>query len=339
MSRLVDCAIIGTGPAGLAAALQAVRQGLSVALFEKNQTGGQALAANLIENFPGFADGISGRELMKRFISQVRAHGICVFKNEVDRVCKNKHLFDIHIRTRLKAFKLKGGLSPRDKLGGLPSLPETAQPPLGFEMSSNDKYIQSLTVIVASGLVPKKLDVPGEEGLKDKRIFYYADPVSIPCRGKHVAVIGSGDAAFDQALNFSKYAGQVGILMRSDSASCIPKLAEAAKQRGIRISSNTTVAAFTEENDKLVINTKSKEETICDLAVVCIGKEEGMSFLAGDLKKDRIPGLYFAGDCIHGRHRHIAIAVGDGTLAAMKAAEYRGTSPVVDKYEDSFKTR
>ena len=76
----IDVAIVGAGPAGLMAAMQAKRQGLSVALFEKNRPGGQALAANLIENFPGMPNGIRGPELVQRFIEQVKAHGIQIRK-------------------------------------------------------------------------------------------------------------------------------------------------------------------------------------------------------------------------------------------------------------------
>jgi thioredoxin reductase (NADPH) len=279
----VDCAIVGAGPAGLACAMQAVRQGLEIALFEKARPGGQALAANRIENYPGFAEGITGRELMQRFVSQVTSQGIEIRHEVVSRVARPGEL---------------------------------------FRVETNMGVTESRALVIASGLRPRRLGVPGEDDLVDYRLFYYADPAEISHEGAEVAIIGSGDAAFDQALSFGDRAKKVTIALKYSTPTCAPLLAGRAAKAGIDVLPDRSVVALGDEGSGIRIDFADGEELCANIAIVCIGKERDCSFIDGPLLGDGVPGIYFAGDCHRDRDRHISIAIGDGVASAMKAAEY-----------------
>lgn len=281
--KIVDCAIVGAGPAGLASALQAARQGLTIALFERAKPGGQALAANMIENYPGFAEGITGRELMNRFISQVMTHGIAIRKEEVLRITKSEKHFTIE--------------TEKGKTG-------------------------STALVVASGLRPKRLGVPGEDELIGRNIYYYADPQTVPHEGKEVLVVGSGDAAFDQALSFSKRASSVRIAMKYDCPRCTPLLATRVMSAEIELLPCNRVGSFEREGGCVKVNFEGGESTRADTIVVCAGKERDLSFMNEILSGNDECGIFYAGDCQRDRDRHISIAIGDGVVAAMKASEY-----------------
>jgi thioredoxin reductase (NADPH) len=283
----VDCAIVGAGPAGLACAMQAVRQGLSIALFEKARPGGQALAANRIENYPGFAEGITGRELMERFVAQVVSHGIAIRREVVSSVTRPDALFEI-------------------------------ETDLG--------RTESHALVVASGLRPRRLRVPGESDLENNRLFYYADPAEVPHEGAEIAIIGSGDAAFDQALSFGERASRVTIAMKYATPRCTPILAGRAAKAGIEVLPERNVVSLGEEDGGVRIGFADGKKLCADIAIVCIGKERDCSFIDGPLLCDGVPGIYFAGDYHRDRDRHISIAIGDGVASAMKAAEYIGAS-------------
>lgn len=283
--KTYDCLIVGAGPAGLSAALQVRRQGLSVALFEEARPGGQALAANLIENYPGFPEGITGRELMDRLVRQVERHGVPIISERVVSVRRSKETF----------------------------VAQTA---------ANSFF--GRTLIVAAGLVPKMLNVPGERELLGKRIFTYLEPSRVGQKVKHVAIVGSGDGAFDLAINYSGTAQQVTILMRGDLPKCNPILLKRVQSSGIEVKTDFNVLSFTEGHDGVTIEVEgeSKSRLEADVVITCIGKEPRSDFLEPELTKDNTPGVFWAGDCRRGRHRHIAIATGDGTATAMQAAEY-----------------
>ena len=284
-SKTYDCLIVGAGPAGLSAAMQVKRQGLSVALFEEARPGGQALAANLIENYPGFPEGITGQELMDRLVRQVERHGVPIISEKV-----------ISVR--------RGG--------------ET------FVAQTTDNTFSGRALIVATGLAPKLLGVPGERELLGRRIFSYLEPSSLGQKVKRVAIIGGGDAAFDLALNYSRVAPNVVILMRGAWPKCNPTLLQQVQSSGIEIKTGHDVLSFRESSDGVTIEVEggSKSKFEADVVITCIGKESRTDFLDPETAKDHTPGVFWAGDCRRGRHRHIAIAAGDGTAAAMEAAQY-----------------
>jgi thioredoxin reductase (NADPH) len=282
-ASLVDVVIVGAGPAGLSAAIQATRQGLSTIIVEKNIPGGQANAANLIENYPGFPDGITGSALMGHLIDQASRHGISIHHDEVNSV--------------------ERGIS-------------------GFLINADTAVMNARSVVIATGLTPKQLCIPGEENLSGSGVYHYANPSSIDHDGLPILVIGSGDAAFDQALNFSSKASHVTIAMRGATPVCTPLLAERAIEAEVEIIPNCSALNFFRDGGSIVtdilIDGKPCKHRAGAVSV-CIGKAEGRNILLCD---PREPGLFHIGDCCRGRHRHIAIATGDGVAAAMEIADY-----------------
>jgi len=292
-----DVVVVGAGPAGLMAAMQAKRQGLTVALFERDRPGGQALAANWIENFPGIPEGIRGMDLMQRFVDQVKAHGVEIRREKVMNISLPPHPDPL----------------PQGERG------HTLE---SFLIKTDKSEIKSTAVIIAVGMIPKRLDIPGENELWGKHIFAYDDPNEIDCRGKQIVVIGSGDAAFDQALNFSRLANEVTIAMRSTKASCAPILLERVKKAKIRILEGHDAESVAQDKSGLLIEFKNGEKLAADIVIECIGKERNFKFIDPDLLDKKVPGMFFAGDCHRNLDRHISIACGDGTAAAMEAHDY-----------------
>lgn len=280
---MIDSLIVGAGPAGLCAAIQTTRQGLDIIIIERNMPGGQARAANLIENYPGFPDGISGAELMDRLTDQASKHGVTIQRAEVSSIDHDDS---------------------------------------GFVVRVGGNEIAARTVIVATGLTPKRLNISGEDEFEGKGIYHYIDPSIIDHDGLEVTIIGSGDAAFDQALNFSRRASKVTIVMRGDRPACAPLLADRASSAGIGIIPNCSVAEFRKDGGSIVTDIlidQEPNELRSEIISVCIGKENGRNILSCGPDE---PGLFHIGDCCRGQHRHIAIATGDGIAAAMKIADY-----------------
>ncbi|MFH1829823.1 MAG: NAD(P)/FAD-dependent oxidoreductase [Pseudomonadota bacterium] len=281
--NIVDCAIVGAGPAGLACALQAYRQGLSIALFEKAKPGGQALAANRIENYPGFPDGITGLELMDRFLSQVKSCGAEIRDEEVKNVKRSE---------------------------------------CGFVITTDQGYTNTRALVVASGLVPKRLGVPGEHELEGHHIFYYANAHEIAHEKKDVLIIGTGDAAFDQALSFSRRAKNVTIAMKYNEARCAQPLLRDVQKANIEILPSRNVASIVRKSDQLIVEFKNDESVRTDLVIACIGKNTCFDFMDSEILEAKPAAVFFAGDCHRNKDRHISIAIGDGISAAMAVEEF-----------------
>lgn len=280
---MFDCIIIGAGPAGLSAALQAAREGVSALVIERSTVGGQALAANFIENYLGFPNGISGKELMKYFITQVQNRDIEIAKENVEAISRGPECFEI--RTDLNSRKAK-------------------------------------TVIVATGLSPKRLHIPGEYVILGRKLFSYIDPSTVPHNNKEVLVIGSGDSAFDQAISFSKNASRVSIAMKHASPKCAPHLVNMAAENDIAILPNHKTSSFIEIDGKVSAFFKTNQydtKISCDIVISCIGKEPDFGFLKISKNTD---GIFFAGDCIREKSRYISVASGDGITAAIDAANF-----------------
>lgn len=280
--HLHDCAIVGAGPAGLSAAIQCVRLELSYILFEQRRLGGQVYAADLIENAPGFPGGIKGPELVAKFEEHAKSCSIEITKASI----QNISLTHNH-----------------------------------FTLSSSQGERCARTVIVATGLTPKHLDISGEDTLRGKRIYYYINPNEVTCPGSRVTIIGSGDAAFDQALNFARTGKHVTIAMKYDKPRCLPILVHRALKAGIEIVSSFEANKLEETSDGVRIHGSHDMHVDTDIVVVCIGKKPSTNFL-DSMSTDDTPGLFFAGDCHRGKNRHIAIACGDGIACAMDAARF-----------------
>ena len=295
MDERVNVAIIGAGPAGAAAAIFLKRAGLEPLLLERDEPGGLLHEANLVENYPGFPDGIPGEELASLIAKQLQR---------------------LEVRL-IKASAKKVGISDRD-----------------FETITDEGSFISNAVVIATGTEPRKTDIPGADTVSDELLVYGVSMLATEqVDGKRLAVLGGGDAAFDYALNLSDRGGSVTILSRSEPT-CLALLAERARERGIEVIVGCDIVGIAETSAGVVINCDSEaglNEIVCDLAVVAHGREPRLDILDHDLR-DRInaahppetgvPGLFLAGDVARGKNRQAAIAAGDGVLAAMMIGRF-----------------
>lgn len=267
-----DVIIIGAGPAGIAAAIQLRRAGISILILEKNKVGGLLNSSSLIENYPGFPAGIFGVDLVRLFEKQLEVHSIKPQFLEVKSINKKNNRFII---------KTKG------------------------------KEFYSNSVIIASGSVPKKLN--GEVGVSKRKYLYELLDIR-NVDGKIVNIMGSGDIAFDYALNLSQRAKQINLFIKN-KPTCIPILFKRALEK---------------QNIKIYKDFGRFDSISHDYILVAIGREKKLPFiskswqnlLANNSKCLEAKGIFLAGDVKSENFRHTAIAVGDGLNTAIKVERF-----------------
>ena len=283
--------IIGAGPAGLAASIQLKRYGIHPLLFERADVGGLLRNANLVENYPGFPLGITGPALVKLFVRQAEHLNIDITHEEVVELSYDQNLF--------RAW--------------------TAQ----------ESYTSSV-VVIATGTKPLRFtDLSIPEDLADK-VFYEVYDL-LQAEGKDVVIVGSGDAAFDYALNLSKK-NQIIILNRSEKPKCLPLLWERAqKVSSIKYKNNTEVFQVRKDlkNGMLLDchNPTGELQFHADYLMGALGREPQLDCLSEtflhrvqELEEQGV--LYMIGDVKNGIYRQTSIAVGEGVLTAMKICRY-----------------
>jgi thioredoxin reductase (NADPH) len=290
-----DVAIVGAGPAGISASIYLKRAGFEPLVIERDEVGGLLLNANLVENYPGFSPGVSGEHLVKLFTEQFESLGIEIKKAEVL------------------------GIRPENE---------------GFTIHTSDGDFLARSVIVATGTAPLDIGIDCSKDLIGKRIFFEVKHIPSPRKGKRFAVLGSGDGAFDYALNLANDDCHVRIIMRSDKPKCLKLLEERVSESPrIEVIADTELVAVREEKDILVLGcvqgTKTVEFDSDYLLIACgrvpnlapvrsiLGENEGAAGVVTE-----VPGLFIAGDVRSGDHRQVGIAVGDGINAAMSAVSY-----------------
>ncbi len=197
--------VIGAGPAGIAASLQLKRAGLNPVVIEKNKFGGSVLNANLIENYPGFPHGIKGTDLADLFKKQVDLSDTDIIISEAKKISWNKS-------SRLLAgFNTpQKGLYPAASGGVFKRWEDKDY----FKVKLDNQELISRAVIVATGATPKKLGVVGEKELSGNKLFYEIKKIPLSVKEKDFTIIGSGDAAFDYALNLAGRKNKIKILCR-----------------------------------------------------------------------------------------------------------------------------
>ena len=283
--------IIGAGPAGLAAAIQLKRYGLNPLLLESTAVGGLLRSANWVENYPGFPGGISGRELAELFQDQARRSGIEVTFEEVTSLTYSRGQFCV--------------------------------------LTGAHVYLSPI-VVIATGTKPKRLaDLHIPDTLKD-RIFHDIYPL-LEVKGRRVAILGAGDAAFDYALNLSR-GNDVSILNRGAQVKCLPLLwKRAGASPRIAYHERTAVVGLGETpSGELILDCASpfgRAMLTVDYLIVAIGRDPQLDFasslsmeISEPLKRRGV--LYLIGDANHTICRQTTIAVGEGVLAAMEIYRY-----------------
>lgn len=301
-NREYDVVIIGGGPAGLTAGLYASRARLSSLLIEKAAAGGYIVNAGLVENYPGFPQGISGLELAESMNKQAAKYGLETLLAEVN---------GLELRGKQKVVKTTEG------------------------------DIVAKAVIIAGGSDRVKLGVPGEEEFTGKGVAYCAICDAAFYRDLSVAVAGGGNAALNEALELSKFASRVTVIHRRQELRAVRILQERAfAEPKIEFLWNTVVEAIEGEDvvKRLRLrNVLTGEKSVLAISgiFVAIGFKPNTDYLKGILSLDatgaiitnekmetEAPGIFAAGDIRSGSIRQVIAAAGDGAVAAIYAERF-----------------
>jgi thioredoxin reductase (NADPH) len=285
--KVAKVAIVGAGPAGIAAAIQLKRYGISPLLFEKRQVGGLLLNANRLDNYPGFPRGISGPELVFLFREQLQQMAIDVKFTEVVELDFNR-----------KEFRL----------------------------SSQDQVYRSEMVLLSCGteaVIPEELSVLAElKGKMFSEIWSLRGE-----QNKKIAIIGAGDAAFDYALSLAQKNEVVILNRSASRKCSPGLWLEALNFPGISYLADSQISEVgTGKSGRLVVDYLQymREKAIeVDFVVVACGRKVKLGCLTKKVSNARTELeqkglLYLAGDVANGSFRQVGIAVGDGIRAAMK---------------------
>ena len=307
MSKSCQVAVIGAGPAGLAAGLYAARSGLSTIIIEMAFPGGQIANAARVDNYPGFVEGISGMELGQYMHRQAEQSGAETLTVEVSSL--------------------------------VPAARDSGEAHHVVKTSEED--VSAEAVIVATGARYRLLGVPREAELTGRGVSYCATCDGPFYRGKKVAVIGGGDTAITDALELTAFASQVTVIHRRDELRASRALQEKARKNPkVVFLWNSVVDEVVGDSVVSSLRLKStKSGRISELPVdgvfVAVGSVPSTGFLNGVLGLDDagciivndqmetdIAGVFAAGDVRHNSARQVITAAGDGATAALSARRY-----------------
>jgi thioredoxin reductase (NADPH) len=296
-----DVIIIGGGPAGLTAGLYAARAGLKSLLLERGIFGGQIVNARLVENYPGFPEGISGPQLGEFMRRQAIKYGLETITTEVTGV----------------------------KTGNT------------YEVSTTEDNLQTRSIIIAAGSEYRKLDVAGEDRLSGRGVSYCATCDGFFFRDREVAVVGGGDTAITDALELAQHCRKVYIIHRRDQLRATKALQEKAfSQPKIELIWNTVVHEIVGDRmlrslHLRNVKTGQSSDVEVDGIFVAVGlKPNSQAFsqlvaldeagfiVTDELMRTSVPGIFAAGDVRHNSFRQVITATGDGAAAAMSAFKY-----------------
>lgn len=299
-----DQIILGSGPAGYTAAIYAARSNCCPLLISGLQPGGQLTGTTLVENFPGFPEGIDGPELMERMRAQAAHFGTRFVDGEVTRV----------------------------ELGEAP-----------FRVWLGDTLYRCRSLIVCTGASPRMLGLANEKELYGRGASVCATCDGFFYRDKEVAVVGGGDTAMEDALFLARFATKVTVIHRRDELRAGPVLAERALQHPkISFRWDSVVTALHGDVQSgfqglTVQNVKTKEELPmdCDGVFIAIGHNPNTELFKGQLEMDdwgylttrngtetSVCGIFAAGDVQDPDFRQAITAAGSGCMAAIQSQRY-----------------
>lgn len=303
MSVLYDVMIVGGGPAGLAAAIYTSRAKLKTVIFEKETLGGQPMNTELIENYPGFEEGISGAELGSKMFGQATKFGAELEIADVEGIMINPD-------QTITVVAATGECTGRALLN-------------------------------AGGAKYRKLEVPGEEDFFQKGVIYCAFCDGSQLAGKEVAVAGGGDSGITEAMLLSRLAKKVTVLeLLPDLIACKILQERAACDPKIEIKCGVRIEGVCGDEQVKAINlcdVKTGEKSVMEVGglLVSIGREPNTSYLGNAVALDQgrqiivneymetsIPGVFAAGDVRSKSQRQISTAVGDGVNAGLSIIRY-----------------
>ena len=298
-----ESVIIGGGPAGLTAGIYLSRAKIKTVLIEKMVCGGQIMASDWIENYPGFPNGLSGSDLSSKMLEHAENLGLKTSTTEIVSISKDENeIITLH---------------------------------------TADKKITTKTIIIASGASPKKPELQEVERFIGKGISFCATCDAPFCKDKVVVAIGGGDTAVQEAIYLTKFAKKVYLVHRRDELRAVKILRERiSKNDKVEIlwdSKLSSLEGLMELEKVKVKNLKTNEEKIIETqnCFVWIGIIPNTSFIKNfiNLSKEGFiitdenmqtseKGVYAAGDVRVTPLRQVSTAVGDGAIAAMSVAHY-----------------
>ncbi len=303
-----DLIVIGGGPTGLTAALYGAREGMDVLVIDRSALGGQVGVTERLDNFPGFPDGVSGRDLADRLVRQANRFGVETLS-----------------ATEVRSITREGN-------------------GIRVMVASGHDY-GARAVLIATGSTYRRLGVPGEEALIGAGIHFCATCDGPFYRGGHVAVIGGGNSAGEEGLFLTRFADKVTLLVRGPQLKASKIVADnVLTHPKIDVRFNTQVQRFNGEHKLASIDvrdaTSGKSETITpDGAFIFIGLSPNSGWLPEAIKRDdygfvltdktletSIPGVFAAGDVRAGSTKQAASAAGEGATAALMIREYLKTA-------------
>ena len=295
--------IIGSGPAGWAAAVYTARADLRPLLISGNEIGGQVATTTLVENYPGYDDGILGPDLVEKMQAQAVKFGTAVRIDYVTEVDMEGTSFGV---------KTASGKSYRAK-----------------------------ALIVATGASPRKLGLPEEERLTGRGVSYCATCDGFFFRNKELVVVGGGDSALEETLFLTKFASMIHVIHRRDQLRAGATLQRRALAHPkIEFIWNSVVTAL---NGDLKLESVTLKNLVsgetrdlpADGLFVYIGHLPNNQLFLGKLASDElgylvtdklmrtsVPGVFAAGEIQDHRFRQVATSVGQGVAAAMEAEKY-----------------
>jgi thioredoxin reductase (NADPH) len=297
-----DVIIIGGGPAGLSAGIYTARARLSTLLIEKMAVGGQIINALLVENYPGYKDGVSGVDLTMAMHEQATKFGLETFSDEVSSITIEGNLKIV--KTSMEEFAAK-------------------------------------VIIIAGGSERQKLNVPGEKEYTGKGVSYCATCDGAFYRDKVVAVLGGGNSAVTESLELTKFASKVFLVHRRNELRATKILQEKVLAHPkIQIYWDTIVeeivgVKFVEKLKMKNANTNEAIELPVNGVFVSVGTQPATGYLKGlvnldaggaiiinDKLETNVPGIFAAGDIRSGSIKQVIGAAGDGAMAAVHAGKY-----------------
>lgn len=306
MEHVYDMLIVGGGPAGYTAALYAARAGLDVAVVERMSAGGQMALTDVIDNYPGFEEGVDGFMLGMKMQSSAERFGAKTLFGDV------------------QSAKLDGAVK---------------------ELVTDGGTLYAKTVVIATGANPRALGIAGEESFIGRGLHYCAHCDGRFYKDKTVLVVGGGNSAAADALYLSRLAARVIVVHRRDTLRATKIYhAPLMEAENVTFLWNSRVTDWLTADRRLSgaavenVQTGEKEEITVDGAFVSIGRQPATEWLGTSLPLDdygyviadestrtTIDGVYAVGDVRTKPLRQVVTAVGDGAVAVHYAEEYLAT--------------